>query len=395
MIIKPSIRENIALNAHPSGCHANVIEQINFIKNKPKMTNKKLNVLIIGGSSGYGLATRIALAFGADAFTYNVSFERGPKGRMTGSAGFYNNYFFNKEIANTDIEAYDLNADAFSHETRNQVIKYFKDNNKKIDIIIYSVAAGFRIDPDTSEKYVSALKPIGSSYTGTSIDVAKITLKEETVQPGTAEEINNTIKVMGGEDYLLWVEAIDKADLFNEEATAMTYTYIGSPITYPVYKDGTIGQAKRNLEEKNKECNKIMEKHNGHAYVCSSKTVVTKASTYIPSVAIYASALIKVMKEHNVHETIIEHKYRLFNDMIFNKKFLFDEDGIIRLDAYELEDSIQDEVIKLLEEVTEENIQEKVDINSFVTEFMQLNGFKFDNVDYELDIDLSEYQIQE
>lgn len=392
MIIKPKIHSNVALNSHPLGCEKNIINQLNNIKNLPDIGTNPLNVLIIGGSSGYGLASRLVMAFKNKAFTYNVSFESAPSKRNSGSAGFFNNYYFEKLSHQANIKSHDLNADCFAHATKDEVIKYFKDNNLKIDLVIYSVASGVRVDPDTNEKYVSALKPIDNSYKGLSVDMVKEKLEEKVIEPATPEEIQNTIKVMGGEDFLLWIKALAKADVLNENVKALAYTYIGSPCTYDIYKNGTIGQAKRDLEAKNLEINEILSQYQGSSYIVSAKSVVTKASNFIPTVPIYVSALYKVMKKHNVHESIIEHIYRLFKDMIYGDKILLDEKGIVRLDSFELEEDIQKEVIALMEQINEENFMDLIDYQEFKNEFLQINGFNFDDIDYELDVDLVEYE---
>lgn len=377
MKLKPMVRDNIALNAHEEGCKQSILNQIEELKDLPSIQSNELNVLIIGGSSGYGLASRIALTFKANAYTYNVSFERAARGRNTASAGYYNNEAFKEIAENEGYTSDDLNADAFSHETKQRVIEDFTNNNKKIDLLIYSVASGVRIDPDTQEKYVSALKPIGKEFKGQSVDIAKELIKDEIIEPANEEEIFNTTKVMGGEDYLLWVEALDKANLFNEGATTLTYTYVGSELTYPIYKDGTIGHAKRNLESTLPKIQAIMDEYKGHAKISSSKTVVTKASVFIPTVALYASALFKVMKERDTHESITQHKYRLFKDYIFNKD---NTDSMIRLDAFELDKDTQAQVETLLD--TYNNDLSKVDFKFFKEEFMRLSGFEVSGTDY-------------
>ena len=375
MTIKPLIRNNIALNANPEGCRQNILNQIEELKDLELITETPLTVLIIGGSSGYGLASRIALTTKANAFTYNVSFEREPKGKSTGSAGYYNNLYFQEIAKSMGNEAIDLNADAFSHETKDKVINDFKTLNKKIDLVVYSVASGIRIDPDTQEKYQSALKPIGNEFSGYLVDIAKEKLELSTLEPATDEEITNTVKVMGGEDYLLWAKALQEADVLNQDCKFVTYTYIGSELTYPIYKDGTIGHAKRDLEKTNKEINKILSPHNGTAIISASKAVVTKASVFIPTMGLYASALFKVMKEKGTHESIVQHKYRLFKDMIYGDKAIIDEDGIYRLDHLEMDCDTQEKTKELLAHLDVENFQDSVDFNTFKNDFLTLNGF--------------------
>lgn len=391
MIIKPMIRDNIALNSHPKGCEKNLINQIQEIADDVMIGTIPLNVLIIGGSSGYGLASRLVMAFKNKAFTYNVSYESAPQGKRTGSAGYFNNYYFAKIAQENNLSFFDLNADCFAHETKDQVIDYFKENNKKIDLVIYSVASPLRIDPDTKEKYSSVIKPINQSYSGMTIDVMKDVIKEKNLEPANDEEIAKTIKVMGGEDFLLWMKALSKADVLNNNVKAIAYTYIGSPCTYPIYKDGTIGQAKRDLEAKNHDVNKIISQLNGQSYIVSAKSVVTKASSVIPTVPLYMSALFKVMKKHHTHESIIKHIYRLYNDMIYGNNLLLDENGIIRLDSYEMDAEVQKEVTKLMNEATADNFQEILDYQEFKNGFYVINGFNLEGVDYEEDLDLSIY----
>lgn len=391
MIIKPLIRDNIALNAHPKGCYENIVNQIHTVEKLDPITNQKLNVLIVGGSSGYGLASRIALAFNSHAYTYNVSFERAGSKRSTASAGYYNNLAFAKLADEKYIENDDFNGDAFSHEVKDKVLNNFIAKGKKIDLLIYSVASGIRIDPDTQEKYVSALKPIGSTFNGQSVDISKKTIKNLSVEPASDEEIEQTRKVMGGEDYLLWIKAIANKNLFNDNAKTITYTYIGSEITYPIYKDGTIGNAKRDLEKTQTEIENIMSNVNGEALISSSKTVVTKASVFIPTVALYGASLFKVMKEDNLYESIIQHKYRLFKDMVYGDDRLLDEKGLIRLDAYEMNTQIQEKVTHLMGQVKEDEDLDLIDFDFFISEFNQMNGFMIDGVDYEEDLDILDF----
>ena len=380
---KSLIRDNIALNAHPLGCKQNILNQIDEIKDLPEISKEPQNVLIIGGISGYGLSTRILLTYKANAYTYNVSFEREPRRRTSGSAGYYNNQYFNEIAKQDNYQSDDLNADAFSHQTKTDVINHFKSLNKKIDLVVYSVASGVRIDPDTNEKYISSLKPIKDDYTGLNVDIASETLNTQTLTKASQEEINNTVKVMGGEDYLLWANALTQANMLNKNAKFITYTYIGSELTYPIYKDGTIGYAKRDLEQANETINALLKPINGQAYISASKAVVTKASVFIPTMVLYVSALFKVMKEHNTHESTIQHKYRLFKDMVYGENPSVDSNNILRPDALELDPKVQSKVKHILDQVNETNFINLVDFNNFKKEFMALSGFDIDGVDYE------------
>lgn len=391
MIIKPLIRDNIALNAHPRGCYENIVNQIKWVQTKDPIVNRPLNVLIIGGSSGYGLASRIALAFNAKSYTYNVSFERPGSKRSTASAGYYNNLAFETLAKEQGIESDDFNGDAFSFETKEKVLSDFEVAGKKIDLLIYSVASGIRIDPYTQEKYVSTLKPIGQDFKGLSVDIAKKTIKEVILDPASEEEIENTRKVMGGEDYLLWVKAIDEKGLFNQNAKSITYTYLGSELTYPIYKDGTIGNAKRDLEAAQTQIQEIMAKVDGEALISSSKTVVTKASVFIPTVALYGSTLFKVMKLANTHESITQHKFRLFKDMVYGNQRLLDDANLIRLDSFEMDPIVQEQVKELMAFTTTSDDLDGIDFDFFIQEFNQMNGFMIDGVDYNEDIDIESF----
>lgn len=391
MIIKPLIRDNIALNAHPRGCYENIVNQIKWVQTKDPIINRPLNVLIIGGSSGYGLASRIALAFNAKSYTYNVSFERPGSKRSTASAGYYNNLAFETLAKEQGIESDDFNGDAFSFESKEKVLSDFEVAGKKIDLLIYSVASGIRIDPYTQEKYVSTLKPIGQDFKGLSVDIAKKTIKEVILDPASEEEIENTRKVMGGEDYLLWVKAIDEKGLFNQNAKSITYTYLGSELTYPIYKDGTIGNAKRDLEAAQTQIQEIMAKVDGEALISSSKTVVTKASVFIPTVALYGSTLFKVMKLANTHESITQHKFRLFKDMVYGNQRLLDDANLIRLDSFEMDPIVQEQVKELMAFTTTSDDLDGIDFDFFIQEFNQMNGFMIDGVDYNEDIDIESF----
>lgn len=382
MIITPLIRDNIALNSYPLGCKQNILNQIDEVKNLPPISDKKLNVLIIGGSSGYGLASRIALTFNSAAYTYNVSIERAPKGRSTGSAGYYNNTYFNEIAALRGFKSDDYNGDAFSHETKRHVIADLHNMQKKIDLVIYSVASGIRFDPDTGTKYVSSLKPINTPFSGYNVDIATEKLRMDTLAIATQQEIDETIKVMGGEDYVLWAKALVDADVLAEGAQFVTYTYLGSETTHPIYKDGTIGHAKRDLERANAEINTLLKPIHGSAIISASKAVVTKASVFIPTMALYASALFKVMKELGTHESIVMHKYRLFKDMLYGNNAVLDDTGIYRLDAFEMDTHVQTKVEEILRHVTPDNFSDLVSFNDFKHEFLAINGFDIEGVDY-------------
>lgn len=364
---KVLIKDNLTINTNPEGLKNNIEDEIKELEKLENLKVKDINVLVIGGSSGYGLATRLVLKEKANAHIVSISFEREVKGKRMGSPGYYNNLYFSEKYPDT----VDINGDAFSHEIKELAIDSFKKDNKKIDLVVYSVASGIRIDPDTQEKYVSSLKPIGKSYTGLNINIAKEILVEETLTPASDEEIASTLKVMGGEDYLLWAKALKDADVLNENVKFVTYTYLGPELTHDIYKNGTIGLAKRDLERANDAINKLIEPLHGKSYISASKAVITKASIFIPTMALYASGLFKVMKEMNIHESITQHKYRLFNDFIFNNT----DETLIPLDAFEMDPKVQAKVNALLQDISTDNFKERVDFDSFKKEYIALNGF--------------------
>ncbi len=372
MKTKILIRNNITLNTNPEGCRENIQSQINELNKFDNINEKPLNVLIIGGSSGYGMASKLVLLQKANAYITSISFEKEPSEKRFGSPGFYNNQEYENFVKSRNLDAFEINGDAFSLEIKEEIIEHFKKLDKKIDLIVYSVASGIRFDPYTKEKYTSSLKPINQTYSGLNIDIAKDTLYEEELIAATDEEIENTIKVMGGEDYMLWANQLFEAGVLNENVKFVTYTYIGGEITDPIYRDGTIGKAKIDLEETNDKIIELLKPLNGKAFISASKAVVTKASVFIPTMALYACALFKVMKENNTHESIIEHKYRLFKDYIFNDNY---DQSLIRLDEFEVDEDVQEKVKKLLENVTNDNFKELVDYTSFKEEYYKLSGF--------------------
>ncbi len=391
MIIQPAIKSNICVRVHPIGCKENVRRQIEFVKQSGEFKGPK-TALIIGGSSGYGLASRIALGFGCKTNTVNVSFEMEPRGATrTGTAGWWNNIFFQQFAKEEGLSFKDFVGDAFSFEMKEVVVDYIKKKYGKIDLLIYSLASNRRTDPRDRVTYKSVLKSIGDEVRGYSIDITSLSLKEEIMEPATEEEINNTIKVMGGEDWQMWVEMLSEAGVLADEFKTIAYTYLGSPATYPIYKDGTIGQAKKHLEQTAAALDNIVkEKYKGEALISSSKAIVTKASIYIPIFPVYGAILYKVMKKHGTHEGEIEQKYRFFKEMIYGNERITDEEGRVRPDNLEMDEQVQSEVEDILKSVSNENVREITDIEGFIDDFMKINGFNFDNVDYDEDVDLEE-----
>jgi enoyl-[acyl-carrier protein] reductase/trans-2-enoyl-CoA reductase (NAD+) len=388
MQIKPSIRSNIFTNSHPLGCQAYIHSLFKEASLFSSFEGPK-NVLIIGGSSGYGLSSRITLAVNAKANTWNVSFESRPKGERTGSAGWWNNIFFQQEADRFGTYHKDFVGDAFSQSMKQEVIENLKEKNVKIDLIIYSLAAGARSHPQTGELVRSTLKAIGEPVEGKTIDIAERSIKELVVGAASEQEIQDTIFVMGGEDWEDWVKQLSQAEVLNEGVKAISYTYIGSKNNAKIYREGTIGRAKDDLEKHGKSIDEFLKKsHHGEGLISVSKAVVTKASVFIPRIPFYVSTMFEVMKKHGVHETITQHKHRLFADMVYGSKRLVDDQGRIRIDHYEMQPDIQKEIQTLSDAYENEKIFQLEGTQQFIDEFYQINGFHLPGVDYEQDVNL-------
>ncbi|MCG9630121.1 enoyl-ACP reductase FabV [Vibrio sp. Isolate30] len=385
MIIKPVIKGVVAKNAHPLGCQQAVKQQIEFVKNAPQIKNGPKRVLIIGASSGFGLAARIALTFGgAEADTIGVSFERGPNEKSLGSAGWYNNIYFKQEAKREGRKAINIVGDAFSKETRSQVVEaietYFEG---EVDLIIYSLAAGVRPKADTEEFWRSAIKPIGQSVTGTTISLEDDSWNTTTLEPATEDEAESTLKVMGGEDWGHWVDELINAESIAEGCKTIAFSYVGPDVTHPIYLDGTLGRAKIDLHQTSHSLNLELANFSGGAYATVCKALVTKASVFIPGLSPYLLALYRVMKEKGTHETCIQQMQRLFSTKLYGQdKIPLDGERLIRMDDWELEPETQAHVSELLESMDEENFKLTGDYAGFKQEFMQLNGFEYSGIDY-------------
>ena len=329
MVIKPRLKGSLALTAHPAGCEEFVKRQIDYVKKSDKYSGPK-KVLIIGSSSGYGLASRISLAFGAGADTIGVAFEKGVEGKRVGTAGWWNTVAFTEEARKEGLIAKNFMGDAFSDEIKENVIEYIKKEfGGKIDLLIYSLASGVRTDPKTGITYRSALKSTTNEIEGPTINLEKENIENGKMEVATEEELISTVKVMGGEDWKLWIEALDKADVLTEGFKTVAYSYLGPKVTYGIYKEGTIGAAKRDLERTSNELNDYLgKKYHGEAYVSLSKALMTRASAVIPVFPLYAALLYKIMKEKGIHEGTIEQKHRLLKDMITEiiKNWILTED---------------------------------------------------------------------
>ncbi|KZX70370.1 trans-2-enoyl-CoA reductase [Vibrio sp. HI00D65] len=385
MLIEPVITGVVAKSAHPLGCQEAVKQQIKFVKSARQIKDGPKRVLIIGASSGFGLAARIALTFGgAQADTIGVSFERGPKEKSLGSAGWYNNIYFKKEAEREQRTAINIVGDAFSKETRAQVVEaietYFEG---EVDLVIYSLAAGLRPKPDSDEFWRSAIKPIDESVTGATISLEHDSWVTNTLQAATAEEAESTLKVMGGEDWETWIDELINAESIATGCKTIAFSYVGPEVTHPIYLDGTLGRAKIDLHQTSHALNLELANFGGNAYATVCKALVTKASVFIPGLSPYLLALYKVMKEKQTHEGCIEQMQRLFSTKLYGQsKVPLDGERLIRMDDWELDPETQAHVTELLNNMDENNFQTLGDYQGFKDEFLQLNGFAQPSVDY-------------
>lgn len=391
MVIKPRLKGSLALTAHPVGCEEFVKRQIDYVKKSDKYNGPK-KVLIIGSSSGYGLASRISVAFGAGADTIGVAFEKGVEGKRVGTAGWWNTVAFTEEAKKEGLVAKNFMGDAFSDEMKKDVIEYIKKEfGGKVDLLIYSLASAQRTDPKTGITYRSALKSTANEIEGPTINLEKECIETAKMEVATEEELASTVKVMGGEDWKLWVEALDEAGVITEGFKTVAYSYLGPKVTYGIYKEGTIGAAKRDLEKTSNDLNEYLaNKYHGEAYVSLSKALMTRASAVIPIFPLYAALLYRIMKEKGIHEGTIEQKQRLLRDMIYGDKKELDSQRRLRPDNWEMREDVQQAVEELWDKVTPENFKEFTDYKGAREEFMNLNGFDFDNVNYDEDLDLDE-----
>lgn len=387
MVIKPKIRGFICTNAHPNGCAASVQEQIDYVKSQDALGDGPKNVLVIGCSTGYGLASRIVSAFGYGANTLGVCFEKPPTERKTGTAGWYNTAAFHQQAKNADVYAKTLNGDAFSNELKQQVIDTLKADMGKVDLIIYSLASPRRTDPESGEVYKSTLKPVGQAYKTKTYDTDKDLIHEVALEPANDDEIFNTIKVMGGEDWELWLQALNEADLLADGCKTTAYTYIGKELTWPIYGQATIGKAKEDLDRAATAIRTKLASKNVEAYVSSLKALVTQASSAIPVMPLYISLIYKVMKEEGTHEGCIEQIQGLFNSKLLVDSPETDDMNRLRMDGKETNDQTQAKIKALWDQVTQENFHDLSDYAGYHHEFLRLFGFDFAGVDYEADVD--------
>nr|WP_294874299.1 enoyl-ACP reductase FabV [uncultured Pedobacter sp.] len=388
MIIEPRMRGFICLTAHPKGCEQNVINQINYVKSKGEIEGPK-KVLVIGASTGFGLASRITSAFGSGAATVGVYFEKPPAPGKTASPGWYNTAAFEEQAQKAGLYAKSVNGDAFSTEIKQKVIDLIKADLGQIDLVVYSLASPKRVHPITGVVHNSVLKPIGeTTFTNKTVDFHTAVVSEVSIAPANEEEIENTVAVMGGEDWGMWIDELKAADLLAPEAITVAYSYIGPAVTEAVYRKGTIGRAKDHLEATAFAISDKLKDINGKAFVSVNKALVTQASSAIPVIPLYISLLYKIMKENGTHEGCIEQMQRLFAERLYNKDGIAtDEQGRIRVDDLEMDSDVQAKVAALWAEATEESLPKIGDLAGYKRDFLNLFGFDVDGIDYTKDTD--------
>ncbi|MBD1573846.1 trans-2-enoyl-CoA reductase family protein [Vibrio sp. S17_S38] len=389
MIIKPKIRGFICTTTHPVGCEANVKEQIEYTKAQGQIANAPKRVLVVGSSSGYGLSSRIAAAFGGGASTIGVFFEKAGTEKKSGTAGWYNSAAFDKFAKEEGLYSKSLNGDAFSNEAKQKAIDLIKADLGQIDMVVYSLASPVRKMPETGEVIRSALKPIGETYTATAVDTNKDVLIEASVEPATQEEINDTVTVMGGQDWELWMSALSDAGVLAEGCKTVAYSYIGTELTWPIYWDGALGKAKMDLDRAATALNEKLASLNGTANVAVLKSVVTQASSAIPVMPLYIAMVFKKMREEGVHEGCMQQIYRMFSQRLYKEDGSaaeVDDTNRLRLDDWELRDDIQQHCRNLWPQVTTENLKELTDYVEYKEEFLKLFGFGVEGVDYDADV---------
>lgn len=388
MIIQPRTRGFICLTAHPEGALQTVKNQIEYIRSKGKIANGPKKVLVIGASTGFGIASRIAAAFGSDAATIGVFFEKPSSEGKLGTAGWYNSAAFEQEAHKAGLYAKSINGDAFSDEIKQQTIDLIQKDLGQVDLVVYSLASPRRTHPKTGVTHASVLKPIGAPFTNKTVDFHTGAVTDITIAPvENDDDISNTVAVMGGEDWKFWMEDLKNAGVLADGVKTVAYSYIGPELTFPIYRNGTIGQAKNDLEESVKHINEMLKDLHGKAYVSVNKALVTQSSSAIPVVPLYISLLFKAMKEKGTHEGTIEQMQRLFAERLYTEdgNVPLDENGRIRIDDWEMAEDIQAEVAKNWDKVTTENLSEISDIEGYRRDFFNLFGFEIDGVDYEKD----------
>jgi enoyl-[acyl-carrier protein] reductase/trans-2-enoyl-CoA reductase (NAD+) len=405
------IRNNICINSHPVGCARTVLNQIGYVKtlleggettpHLPAAGGPRL-ALVIGCSTGYGLASRVTAAFGYGAATVGISLEKAGSPTKPGTPGWYNNRTFDREAAAKGLAAKTLDGDAFSAAMKAQAVEAVKAAAAaagvpaQVDLIVYSLASPARTDPADGVTYRSVIKPIGRAYSGKTIDMMSGGIGVTSVEPASEAEIAQTIKVMGGEDWELWIDALDKAGVLAPSARTVAYTYLGPELSWPIYKNGTIGRAKEDLERAARGIGEKLAKSGGAAWVSVNKAVVTRASAVIPIIPLYVSCLFRVMKSMDIHEGCIEQMVRLFRDRLYSgeaaadpAKTPTDGEGRIRLDDWEMREDVQKKTVERMEAVTGENIFSITDVAGFKHDFLEAHGFDVSGIDYNAEVDPS------
>lgn len=388
MIIEPKTRGFICITSHPKGCERNVLNQIDYIESKGKIKSAK-NVLVIGASTGFGLASRITSAFGSNSSTIGVFFEKPPLEGKTASAGWYNTAAFENEAHKDGIYAKSINGDAFSIDVKEKVIKLIKQDLGQIDLLVYSLASPVRTHPISGIRYKSTLKPIGEPYTNKTVDFHTGEVKNISIEPCTEEDIEHTVAVMGGEDWEMWINELKKENLLSSNFKTIAYSYIGPKLTEAVYRNGTIGKAKDHLEKTAFTITDSLKDINGKAYVSVNKALVTQSSSAIPVIPLYISLLYKVMKENGVHEGCIEQIHRLYTERLFLDQLPTDAEGRIRIDDWEMRSDIQEKVSELWEQASTKTLSSIGDLEGYKNDFFNLFGFNYDEIDYSVDTDES------
>jgi enoyl-[acyl-carrier protein] reductase/trans-2-enoyl-CoA reductase (NAD+) len=391
MIVRPKVRGFFCVTAHPAGCAAHIQEQIDQIRNRGPIQNGPKRALVIGASTGYGLASRITAAFGSGAGTFGVYYDRPPAEDRPATPGWYNTIAFERAANAGGLYARSLNGDAFSDAIKKQTVDLIGSELGPIDLVVYSVASPRRVHPRTGAIHKSVIKPVGQPYTNKTVDTDLGIVSDITIEPATAEEIADTVAVMGGEDWELWMQALDRAGLLAPGATAVAYSYIGPEVTWPIYRNGTIGLAKEDLERAARRIDAMLKaRGSGRALVSINKALVTQASSAIPVVPLYIAVLYKIMKALGTHEGCIDQIQRLFSTQLYNGPALAQDDGgRVRLDDREMQPEVQRQIRDIWPRVATENLDELTDIQGYRAEFLKLFGFGLAGVDYDADVDLN------
>lgn len=388
MIVKPRIRGFICTTAHPDGCAKHVQQQTEYVEQQTPITGPK-KALVIGSSTGYGLASRIVATFGAGADTIGIFFEKPASDNRTGTAGWYNTAAFEQLAREAGHAAWNINGDAFSEEVKEKTIELIRREFGQVDLVVYSLASPRRTHPRTGESFSSVIKPIGQTFTSKTVDVHTGKVSEITIDPATEEEVRQTVAVMGGEDWKMWMDALDGAGVLADNVTTIAYSYIGPELTYPIYREGTIGKAKDDLERTAQQLNESLGKRGGRAFISVNKALVTQSSSAIPVVPLYISLLYKVMKEQGSHEGCVEQMYRLFAERLYTTgEVPLDSQGRIRIDDLEMRDDVQAAVMELWGQINSDNLLSLADVEGYRNEFLHLFGFGFSNVPYDRETDI-------